>query len=214
MQLEGGLPARVFEKLWRVLLTTIYFGPQWKFFFRTASSRNARAKKQQHSSAKLSPKKKKKIFKLKKKLFKKRITKLPWFSILIQAVCLDQRWGVSRRLALQEVLRLFVLKTAARPCSSVTLWLPGANGFVTTTSSRRLLLCDPLAQLPAGGVRVGREDDQATLGVVHVSGVLAAAVPTLRQWIPGYPRCAEPCLQGVGMCRKSQHLIFNLTQTF
>ncbi len=56
-------------------------------------------------------------------------------------------------------------------------------------------LCNPLAQLTAGGLWVGREDDQATLGVVHVSGVLAAALSTLRQWIPGHPRCAETFLQ-------------------
>lgn len=113
--------------------------------------------------------------------------KLPLFSILIQVVCPDQRRGVLRSLALQEVLGLFVLKTAGRaPCSHVTLW---------RTLGLRLLLCDPLAQFPAGGVRVGGEDDQATLGVVHVSGVLAAAVHTLRQWIPGYPRGAETFLQ-------------------
>lgn len=67
----------------------------------------------------------------------------------------------------------------------------------------RFLLCDALAQLAAGGVRVGREDDQAALGVVHVSAGragtgTAAAVPTLRQWIPGYPRCAEPFLRRGG----------------
>lgn len=62
-------------------------------------------------------------------------------------------------------------------------------------SYRKHLLCNPLAQLTARRVRVGREDDQATLGVVHISGVLAAALPTLRQWIPGHPRCAEPFLQ-------------------
>lgn len=94
-------------------------------------------------------------------------------------VCSDQRRrGVLRGLALQEVHRLFALKTARRPV------------FLRADS-----LCDPLAQLPAGGVRVGGEDDQAALGVVHVSGVLAGAVPTLRQWIPGYPRFAKTFLQ-------------------
>lgn len=92
-----------------------------------------------------------------------------------------------RSLTLQEVLRLFVLKTTGRPVSL---------RYAVAASLTGLLLCDPLAQLPAGGVRVGGEDDQAALGVVHVSGVLAAALPTLRQWIPGYPRCAEPFLQG------------------
>lgn len=87
-------------------------------------------------------------------------------------------------MAPQEALGLFVLKTAGRPGSLRS----------------RFLLCDPLAQLAAGGERVGGEDDQATLGVVHVSGGLAAAVPTLRQWIPGYPRCAEAFLQGRRKC--------------
>lgn len=56
-------------------------------------------------------------------------------------------------------------------------------------------LCDPLPQLTAGRVRVGGENDQAALGVVHVAGCSASALLTLRQWIPGYPRCTEPFLQ-------------------
>lgn len=61
-------------------------------------------------------------------------------------------------------------------------------------------LCNPFPQLTAGGVRVGSENDQAALGVVHGARFLASALPTLRQWIPGYPRCTEPFLQvrGVG----------------
>lgn len=56
-------------------------------------------------------------------------------------------------------------------------------------------LCNPLSQLATGGVRVSGEYDQATFGVVHVSGFFAAALPTLRQWIPGHPRCAKTFLQ-------------------
>lgn len=61
-------------------------------------------------------------------------------------------------------------------------------------------LCNPFPQLTAGGVRVGSENHQAALGVVHGARFLASALPTLRQWIPGYPRCTEPFLQvrGVG----------------
>lgn len=124
------------------------------------------------------------------------MVKVPSFSIsgphLTKAVCFDQRQGV---LALQEALGLFVLKTAGRPGS-----LRGS----------RFLLCDPLAQLAAGGERVGGEDDQATLGVVHVCGGLAAAVPTLRQWIPGYPRCAEPFLQRGGKNVSEKKSTFNI----
>lgn len=61
-------------------------------------------------------------------------------------------------------------------------------------------LCNPFPQLTAGGVRVGSENDQAALGVVHGARFPASALLTLRQWIPGYPRCTEPFLQfrGVG----------------
>ena len=56
-------------------------------------------------------------------------------------------------------------------------------------------LSDPLAQLPAGRVGVGGEDDQAPLGVVHVFGVTGTALPTLGQWVPGHPGCTEPFLR-------------------
>lgn len=180
--MDHGLPVYVFANSNASSWRTFTLGPAGNFPFAQRSSRNARTKKNNNNTAAPSSRSKRREKEMKSKEEKEK----DWWKIL-HFLFLANVW--SKRFALikdkeflapQEALGLFVLKTAGRPGSLRS----------------RFLLCDPLAQLAAGGQRVGGEDDQATLGVVHVSGGLAAAVPTLRQWIPGYPRCAEAFLQG------------------
>lgn len=100
-------------------------------------------------------------------------------------------------------LWLFLLHKKGTFCKNSVCFPPSVCVCVSTQISSSSFLApvwpqnslrNPFPQLAARRVRVGGENDQAALGVVHVAGFSASALLTLRQWIPGYPRCTETFL--------------------